>query len=292
MIWKINIGKDFLYKYIRKLQFLLKNKKGPKEAIETGMSAINLTYDPVLDGIKENSEELAQKKYEEEAKYNKLFQNFEASIKNLEEDLLSKQTQLRDESRMVQHNKRVEQLNTFYKKKKFRDEKLRKLEEKKLKEFNDKLKGRYRPHTEDTASNNNKLHEPRDHIIVEERSKVSDESRTQDFYHASSDEEDTHKKIKSPSPRLKEHKNKDIEEDSSHKVNHIVKNLDNEVEEHKKNKVQKEEKFEIQLSGNNISTVPVANNKIPEIKKKEVDAHLNQDIVQKDEGKRLLNIGY
>ena len=209
----------------------------------------------------------------------KLFQSYEVSIKNLEDELQQKQTQLRDESRMVQHNKRVEQLNTFYKKKKIRDENLRKLEEKRLKEFNDKLKGKYRPQTEEIVPKSSKLHEKRDHVIVEERSKISDDTKTQDFYHASSDEEgDSHKKIKSPSPKQKEHKNKDLSDEDTQRKHRVVNQTEREAEDNKKNHSKKNDNIEIKLSGDNISTAPVGNNKIPELKKKTNEHSLNQDI--------------
>lgn len=68
------------------------------------------------DDIKEDPAELERRKYHDEEKYNRLQSHFKVAIANLEEELLEKQTKLRDQIRKKEHSKRVQHLNTFYKK--------------------------------------------------------------------------------------------------------------------------------------------------------------------------------
>jgi len=179
----------------RKLEMmLLKNKQKTRRKDETSISMSQLNTQPE-DDIKEPADSLSKQKYEDEAKYTQLHTHYEHSIQKLHDELLQKEGKLRDEFRIKQHNKRIQQLNTFYKKKKLKDEIQRKRDEDSIRKYQDLLSHKMEPMSIEQELNTNDLHS---NIIAEEKSRFSDDSRTQDFYKASSDDED---KSKSKSPK-------------------------------------------------------------------------------------------
>lgn len=284
----------------RKLQTLLaSHKRKTRRAGDTGMSSVTQLYSQYKDedNIKESAEELAKQKLEEEAKYTQLHLYYEEQIKKVEAELLAKETALRDQSRLKTHNQRLQKLNTFYKKKKLRDEIQRKKDEEKIKEYQELLAGKIRP-----LSNDKDMHRRlQANVIAEEKSRMSDDSKTHEFYHSSSDEDERKRKSKSPTKTPDQHRtieskgkqNRDLKEaeDASNEILQKVQQNkskerpianqrqkgDNSSEnitvkqettpQRKDPQPSKQEKFELTIKDGNITTAPIGNNKIPELKK-------------------------
>lgn len=73
--------------------------------------------------IPEDPETLAKQKYDDEAKYTKLHAYFEGinyqitylvEIQKLEDELLAKEAQIREQSRIKLHGKRIQKINKAY----------------------------------------------------------------------------------------------------------------------------------------------------------------------------------
>lgn len=258
----------------------------------SGITSMSNFKPTEVESIKAEAESLEKQKYDDEAKYTKLHLYFEDAIKKVEDELMAKQTKLRDHVRAKTHNKRLQQINEFYKKKKIKDEIRRKKEERRLKEYQELLAGKSRPTTEEQIISRNM---PED-VIAEEKSRISDDSRTQDFYQASSDDEE--KRIKPLRVKRAELDNSQNDLSEAKDITEQILNdipdpmpMERPIANQKRNvqHIKREEDLEPPIKNNQITTAPVGNNKVPELKNNQM-AHevtfLKQDAVEPQQPKR------
>ena len=144
----------------------------------------DLTENTVLDSGPDSSK-LSEMKSNDEVKYTKLCIKYEEAIKKLQNELSAKELKMRNHIRKVQNDQRIEKINNFNKQKKKRDRMRKLADQKRLKEIQGMQFQNFRP-SSNTNDENKKLQE---NVILEEKSRASDETKTQDFYKASSDEE-------------------------------------------------------------------------------------------------------
>lgn len=108
------------------------------------------------------------------------------AIEKVSIELSESQLKIRDDSRILQHNQRVKKLNKIYKQNKLKADQERAQAELQLKQYQEaKSKSRKRPL--DHSDNFSK----QDHIILEEKSRLTDEGNvTQDFYKELTEDEE------------------------------------------------------------------------------------------------------
>lgn len=172
---------------------------------------------------------------------------------------------------------------------------LKQRDEQRLKEYQEMLAHKSRKSSDNHDSSRNVPQ----NVIAEEKSRISDDTRTHEFYQASSDDEEKSRNVKTPikspsksrdkSPKREEKHERDqkkvvlnsrdientndISDEILRNIGDTSSNKNKPIASQRNKQEKKEDKYELNLKDGQITTVPVGNNKVPELKNDQVTAN-------------------